>query len=274
MTSNGVFEAIVKIKVLSTTLELRGPSEFQQPWTRLWAPFLAGDAAHGVVVHVRQIQGGYRVVAPGHDTTVVDPWRALVESRNHALLLALNDVPDLVNLHAAVLVRDGRALLLVGEPWAGKTTISLELVNRGWSYFSDDVALIERRSGKVLPLPKPPGVKAWSWDSMQHLWGSLPEGFGVPSGPFLVPPPFRSSLSERADPTWIVFLRFARSMDLRFSPISPADGAARAMTHLASVDPEALSVVSRACLGAASYTLVYADAAVAAQKLQDLTASL
>ena len=46
------------------------------------------------------------------------------------------------SLHAASLVTDGVGLLLCGQPGAGKSTLTLQLVDGGFRYAGDDVALV------------------------------------------------------------------------------------------------------------------------------------
>ena len=47
-------------------------------------------------------------------------------------------------LHAAVLARNGRGLVLLAESDAGKSTTAFQLVRNGWSYVSDDNVLLRR----------------------------------------------------------------------------------------------------------------------------------
>jgi len=62
-------------------------------------------------------------------------------------------VLDTIALHAGVLYRDGRALLLPAPSGSGKSTLVAALVQRGWTYGSDEGALMVpatwRSSGAV-----------------------------------------------------------------------------------------------------------------------------
>jgi hypothetical protein len=57
-------------------------------------------------------------------------------------------------LHAGVLVRDDRAILLVGASGAGKTTMCRALVARGAKYMTDEIAAIDAEL-RVRGLPRP-----------------------------------------------------------------------------------------------------------------------
>lgn len=102
------------------------------------ATFAVEPAARG--------QPGWRVAGPesGEDAATVasvDLAVAAVEYRAVAALLA----PDsgVVAVHAALVSRAGRGLLLAGPKEAGKTTLACALWARGWSLHADDTALIE-----------------------------------------------------------------------------------------------------------------------------------
>jgi hypothetical protein len=68
--------------------------------------------------------------------------------------------PDLYFLHAAALERDGRAVLLVAESGAGKSTTTWGLLHHGFRYASDELAPIDLTSGLVLGFPHALCLKA------------------------------------------------------------------------------------------------------------------
>ena len=67
-------------------------------------------------------------------------------------------------LHAAVVEKSGRALILPAPPGSGKSTLCAGLVNRGWRLLSDELTLIDIASCSVVPLPRPVSLKNASID--------------------------------------------------------------------------------------------------------------
>ncbi len=62
-------------------------------------------------------------------------------------------------LHAAVLERAGHALILPGEPGAGKSTLTAALCQQGFRLLSDEMCLIDPASLTVTPVPRPVSLK-------------------------------------------------------------------------------------------------------------------
>ena len=102
-----------------------------------------------------------------------------------------------VALHAAALERQGQALLLVGSPGAGKTTLAIALSRIGFNVAGDDVLLLDA-AGCVTGLPFRFTAKAGSWPLIAEHWPGL---IGGPS-------------HERPD-----------GQTVRYLPLEPAAGA-------------------------------------------------
>jgi hypothetical protein len=79
-------------------------------------------------------------------------------------------------LHAGAVCRDGRAVAVMGPSGWGKTTLTLELVRRGWSFLTDDFAPLDR-SGWIAPFPRRVGLT----DASLALLGLTPPAGAVRS---------------------------------------------------------------------------------------------
>jgi hypothetical protein len=76
---------------------------------------------------------------------------------HYAHLIVINVAAALATgatvLHSGAVSRGGQAALLVGSSGHGKTTLTLELVRRGWRFLSDDFAPVDA-AGVVRPFPR------------------------------------------------------------------------------------------------------------------------
>ncbi|MCJ1960045.1 HPr kinase/phosphorylase [Novosphingobium mangrovi (ex Hu et al. 2023)] len=62
--------------------------------------------------------------------------------------------PSLVR-QATCVAREGRAILIEGPSGAGKTSLALELIDRGAVLVGDDGVVLERRAGHLVARPHP-----------------------------------------------------------------------------------------------------------------------
>lgn len=67
-------------------------------------------------------------------------------------------------VHAAVVERDGVAVILPAPPGSGKSTLCAALTCRGWRLLSDELALVRRSDGLLVPLARPVSLKNASID--------------------------------------------------------------------------------------------------------------
>lgn len=63
-----------------------------------------------------------------------------------------------VFVHAGVVGWGGRAIVIPGRSFSGKTTLVAELVRGGATYYSDEYAVLDSR-GRVHPYPKPMAIR-------------------------------------------------------------------------------------------------------------------
>jgi len=75
-------------------------------------------------------------------------------------------------LHAAVIAKNNRAVIMPAPPGSGKSTLCAGLVGHGWRLLSDELAIIDLASGKIVPMPRPVGLKNESIDIIRAF---LPE---------------------------------------------------------------------------------------------------
>jgi hypothetical protein len=79
----------------------------------------------------------------------------------------------LIAVHGAVVHDGSRSVILAGPSGAGKTTLTAALIYSGLGYFTDDVAILERHSLRVLPVPVGLRLKESSWKVVSEFFPVL-----------------------------------------------------------------------------------------------------
>jgi HprK-related kinase A len=133
-----------------------------------------------------------------------------------------------VAVHAAVVERGGRVLILPAPPSSGKSTLCAALICAGWRLFSDEFALIDPDSGLVLPIPRPLSLKEASIEVIrrrdpQVVFG--PEAHDTEGSRFVHMRPPSDSVrraSEGARPGWLIVPRFVAGRPTTFEPLPRA----------------------------------------------------
>jgi len=74
-------------------------------------------------------------------------------------LTVAEEAPRRVFVHAGAVGWKGRAIVVPGKSFSGKTTLVSELVKAGATYYSDEYAVLDGR-GRVHPFPAPLSVRA------------------------------------------------------------------------------------------------------------------
>ncbi len=133
-------------------------------------------------------------------------------------------------IHAAVVEKHGRALILPGLPGSGKSTLSAALTGRGgWRLLSDELTLIDPKTGCVHANPRPISLKN---ASIERIRSYLPQAVLSPPVHDTVKgtvahlrPPRESVLAQTNDaiPGAIVFPRFEKGAKLQLSEIGQGD---------------------------------------------------
>jgi hypothetical protein len=87
-------------------------------------------------------------------------------------------------IHAAVVERDGSAVLIAGDSQHGKSSLALGLLRRGFRLHSDELAAIARTDGRVHPFPRK--VRATSRSLALAGYDVAPDEFPLWLGKYLV----------------------------------------------------------------------------------------
>ena len=77
----------------------------------------------------------------------------LEQFESHVQLTVAEFAPRRVFVHAGVVALNGRAIVVPGSSFSGKSTLVAELLRAGATYYSDEYAVIDER-GRVHPYPR------------------------------------------------------------------------------------------------------------------------
>lgn len=140
-----------------------------------------------------------------------------------------NSANQYLILHAAVVERGGRVLIMPGAPGAGKSTLTAALIDHDWRLFSDELTLIDTEHRMIVPIPRPISLKNQSVDVIRNY---------VPSAVFneVVHNTFKGSVvhmkvpsahvrraAEPAGPGWIVFPKYVAGATAKLASRPKAD---------------------------------------------------
>lgn len=184
-------------------------------------------------------------------------------------------------LHAAVLEREGRALLLPAWPGHGKTTLCAALAHRGWRLFSDEFGLVRPGTRELVPVPRPMPLKN---DSIEVIRRFAPDACFGPTIPgtrkgtiaHVRPPPASVARAQETAPAaWIVFPRWEAGAALALEEIPRSEGFMQLATNAFNYEMlgEAGFDTARGLVEATRcYRLVYSDLDEAVAELDALAA--
>lgn len=118
-------------------------------------------------------------------------------------------------IHAAVIEKQGRAVILPAPPGAGKSTLCAGLISRGWRLLSDELGLYDMESGLIQGMSRPVNLKNASIDIIRRFapqaMMTQPVHDTSKGSIGLMRPPADSvrRAAEPARPAWIVLPNFA-----------------------------------------------------------------
>jgi hypothetical protein len=148
----------VTLRICDELVAIAGlPSPLRERFRALMRPFEAEfdptDAVHQL--QVRQQGSDLAIVRDGVVVAAYgDANLLLTQLEWHTVTAALESTEAHVPVHGAALVRGSAAVLLLAESGAGKTTLTLGLMRRGWQPLADDIVLIDPQTLAIQAFPR------------------------------------------------------------------------------------------------------------------------
>lgn len=149
----------VGLRICDVPLSITGlPPSLRERFGDLMRPFLAThdpiETPHRLVARKRD-DGAWEILTGERVMGGFGSRELLLEQLEwHAITAALQATSAYAVIHGATLVRGSSVVLLLAESGAGKTTLTLGLMGRGWQPLSDDITLVERETLAVSPFPR------------------------------------------------------------------------------------------------------------------------
>jgi hypothetical protein len=121
-------------------------------------PEIAGYCARDLDILIEPHAGRYRIIEPGvAPREALNPAGVVQYLHRRVFILSVEDRPRSLLLHAACLRNAGRRIMLVGTEGAGKTTLTLRLMLRGYEIEGDENVFVDGRG--VIARPRGMRVK-------------------------------------------------------------------------------------------------------------------
>lgn len=197
------------------------------------------------------------------------------------LVIALRSQSFLM-LHAAVVERNGFAMIMPAAPGYGKTTLCAGLSHRGWRTLSDEFGLIRPGTPEMIPVPRPMALKN---ESIEVIRSFAPDAFIGPATPntrkgtVAHVRPTSDSIARQGDSapvSTIVFPRWVADAECRLEEMPKSESfmflASNAFNY-ELLGEAAFRTIGNLVAGAECYRLEYSDLNQVTSLLTDMADS-
>src|SRR5487761_37651 len=185
-------------------------------------------------------------------------------------------------VRAAAIEKNGRVAILPGAPGSGKSTLAAGLVHRGWRLLSDELALIRRDDGQVVPLVRPVNLKNASIDVLKSFAPQAVFSDAVADtvkgtvALMRAPDDSLERVDEVAPVGWIVFPRWRSGAPARLTPFSKAASLIEIGHHAMNYSlhgAQGFALISKILERSGCYRFAYGDINEAASAFDALAAA-
>jgi hypothetical protein len=148
----------LSLRICDTPVLIEGISPaLDQRLSALMQPFFApfDETTTPLTLELRDEGDETAIVRDGAAVAAYGDHRLLLTQIEwHAIAMGLQDTTRYAAIHGAALVRGSSVVLLLADSGAGKTTLTLGLMRRGWLPLTDDVILVDAQTLAVQPFPR------------------------------------------------------------------------------------------------------------------------
>ena len=123
------------------------------------------------VCDVVRVNGQILIVIDGFILDVFSSFSEIVPRLTFVMLdSAYRNIDFLIAIHAAALSVGNNCLLFPGDSGVGKSTLSAALIKSGFKYLTEDTAIIDINSRRVIAAPVSLRIKEGSWSIVQAMF--------------------------------------------------------------------------------------------------------
>lgn len=191
------------------------------------------------------------VVAPPAKTPTIRPFHFLYQdghqvSRTHHRWqlfrylecqldhILADQVTDRLLFHAGGVSKNGAGVIIPGESGSGKSSLTLALLEAGFEYFSDEVAVVDQGSGELHSFPKPVSIKNRTifpeLSQQPDLWFG-PEPDVQDAVWYLHPEDLGATVAQKPAPVEYIVFRERRSGASKLEPLTPGEAMQRLIAN-------------------------------------------
>lgn len=141
-------------------------------------------------------------------------------------------------IHAAVVEKNGKTIVLPGTPGSGKSTLCAALVNSdGWRLLSDELAIYDLKNNYIIPNPRPVSLKNQSIDIIKRAFPNSkfsPTIHDTIKGSVAHMQPSASSIDEMNSycrPSHVVFPKYIQNSKEELVELSKGDAFIQLAEH-------------------------------------------
>jgi HprK-related kinase A len=178
-------------------------------------------------------------------------------------------------LHAGVVERGGRAIVMPAMPGSGKSTLTAAMTMRGFRLLSDEFGVVHLEDGLLLPMLRPLALKNESIDVIRRFAPEAVLGPSFPKthkGTVAHLAPLAAHVDARHRPAaagFVVFPKFERAAGVELEPLSRARAFARLAVNsfnYHALGPDGFDALGQLIEDSSCWQLRYGDldAAIAA----------
>jgi len=148
------------LRVLDVPVTLSGPEEIVGPIASAYRRFVVSDAAPDTGHAVEFDPATPASIRDGDERVpLIAGVNPTLQVYDRFLNAIFDRATDYAVLHAGAFADStSRASLIAGPSGHGKTSMTLELVNRGFGFLSDDYAPMDLATGNIYPYPRTVGI--------------------------------------------------------------------------------------------------------------------